>query len=87
MNNLLFLNIGTAEMILLIVTSLIYLVPLSLAVISLIDLFKRNFEDKTSEKVVMIILILLAPIIGSALYLGSLRKNYKLKDQYEKVRV
>lgn len=88
MINMLFLNIGGAEIVVLTLILLVSLVPLMLGVIALIDLFKRDFGDKTTDRIMYIILIVFAPFIGSLLYLLSLRKSYPLKHetyQHEKI--
>ena len=79
MGTLVFLNIGTSELIIVLVLTLISIVPLLLAIAALLDGFRRDFGGKTTDKVLMVILIILAPFIGSLLYLLSLRKNYPLK--------
>lgn len=79
MTSLLFLHIGFAELLIILICSIIALLPLALATVALIDLFRRNFEGKTTDKIVLIILILFAPFIGSLVYIFSLRDNYSFK--------
>lgn len=79
MENLLFLNIGLQEMILFLITGIFLLIPLTLMVISFIDLFKRDFKYNNVDRLLIGLMILLAPFLGSLIYLISIRKHYKLK--------
>lgn len=78
MNILLFLNIGTQEMILLVVFAIAGLAPLIFAILALIDIFKRDFAQKTTDRILLILLVLLLPIIGSIIYFVGLRDSYPL---------
>ncbi len=49
-------------------------------IISLLDLSKRDFSKDNKQRFFYILLLVLAPIIGSSLYLTSLRYNYPLKS-------
>lgn len=68
-----FINIGTAEFTLLFI---VWLIPLFLIIITLIDLFKRDFTTKSTDKVVIIFLIGFLPILGSLIYLFGIKKYY-----------
>jgi len=78
METLLF--IGTQEIIFLLIFG-ISIVPLIFAIIALIDVFKRDFGEKTTDKILIILLIILAPIIGSIIYYLVLRNNYPLTQK------
>ena len=79
MENLLFLNIGLQEMILVLVTGVFLLIPVTLMIISLIDLFNRDFKYNNVDRLLIGLMILLAPFLGSLIYLIAIRKHYKLK--------
>lgn len=81
MNYLLFLNIGTQEMILLLVFGIAGLAPLIFAILALIDIFKRDFAQKTTDRILLILLVLLLPIFGSIIYFIGLRNAYPIKKQ------
>lgn len=75
----LFLNIGIMELIII----LIILTPtLLLPIYCLIDLFKRDFSNDKNQRIFLILLLLLAPFIGSIIYLAALRKDYPLKERF-----
>lgn len=74
----LFINVGVTEMILLLVFSLI---PLILPIYSIVDLLKRDFSKNKNMKLILILLILFAPIIGSLVYLLGIRNDYPLKNR------
>lgn len=78
MQDLLFLNIGTQEVVVLFVMAVAGFAPLILAIIALIDIFKRDFENKSTDKILLILLVLVVPFIGSIIYLLALRKSYPL---------
>ncbi|WP_164108124.1 MULTISPECIES: PLDc N-terminal domain-containing protein [Sphingobacterium] len=78
MHILLFLNIGTQEMILLAVFAIAGLAPLIFAVLALIDIFKRDFAQKSTDRILLILLVLLLPIFGSIIYFVGLRDSYPL---------
>ncbi|MGJ1433627.1 MULTISPECIES: PLDc N-terminal domain-containing protein [unclassified Sphingobacterium] len=79
--NLLFLNIGTQELILILMLIFMCFIPTILIIISLIDILKRQFTD-SGDKILMIVLVFFLPVIGSCVYLFSLRHKYPLiKDQ------
>ena len=65
MNNLLFINLGTPEIIILLFAIAF---PLILAVYCLLDITRSSFQDSTN-KVNWAIIVLLAPVIGSMAYL------------------
>jgi len=65
MKNLLFLNLGTPEIILIL---FIGVLPLILALICLIDILKSDFKD-TTTKLIWILIVLVAPVIGSLIYI------------------
>lgn len=76
----LFFNIGLQEIIIL----LFILGPtLLLPIYCLIDLFKRDFSKNKNQQLILVILIVLAPFIGSILYLTVLKKDYPLKRNLE----
>ncbi len=77
--DLLFLNIGIQEMILIMILASLTFIPTILIIVSILDILKRQFKDN-SDKVLMVVLIFFLPIIGSCLYLFSLRHNYPLID-------
>lgn len=79
MENLLFLNIGVQEMILLLVVGIFLLIPITLMIIAFIDLFKRDFKYNNVDRLLIGLMILLAPFLGSLIYLISIRKHYELK--------
>jgi Zn-dependent protease with chaperone function len=87
MNTLLFVNLGALEMGILLIVLIIGTIPFILAIGSIIDLLKRDFTDKSTDKILLILLILFAPFIGSLVYLFLLRKNYPFKNHYEKIRI
>jgi len=65
MNYLLFLNMGTPEIIILLIALGF---PLILAVYCLSDIMRSSFQDSTN-KVIWAVIVLLAPVIGSMAYL------------------
>lgn len=77
----LFINIGTNELVILFIACMIGLAPLLLAILALIDLFKRDFRNKRTENLLLVFLIIFAPFVGSLIYFIALRKNYPLKSQ------
>lgn len=74
----LYINLGTQELIILLVFSLI---PLFLPIYSIIDLLKRDFSQNRNMKLILILLILFAPLIGSLVYLLGIRSDYPLKNR------
>ncbi|MEJ6980938.1 PLD nuclease N-terminal domain-containing protein [Pedobacter sp. P351] len=66
MNNLLFLNLGTLEIIIII---FMVILPFILALICLIDILKSNFRDSTTTKLIWVLIVLVAPVIGSLIYI------------------
>jgi hypothetical protein len=62
---MLFINIGTPEIIMIVMAMGF---PLILTVFCIIDIMRSNFRDQTN-KLLWIIIVLLAPIIGPLLYL------------------
>ncbi|MBD1420660.1 PLDc N-terminal domain-containing protein [Sphingobacterium chuzhouense] len=81
MDPLLFVNIGTQEVIFLFVFAIAGIAPLIFAIIALFDVFKREFGNKTTDRILLILLIVFAPLIGSMIYYLVLRQNYPLKRQ------
>jgi len=79
MNNLVFINIGTAEMFMLVIMSFLVLIPLIMAGGALWDLHKRDFSHKTTDKILIILLILCAPFIGTLVYILIIRNHYPVK--------
>ena len=77
--NLLYLNIGMQEIVvfLLLIPALFF--PLICMILAFIDLAKRDFTSKTTDKILLIAIILFAPIIGSAIYYVLLRQQYPYK--------
>lgn len=65
MNHLLFLNIGTPEIIIILFAVLF---PLILIIYCLIDITRSSFQDSTN-KIIWALIVLLAPVIGSLAYL------------------
>lgn len=77
MTKLLFLNLGVQELIILPFT----LIPLALMIYSIVDLMKRNFSGKSVDQILIFLLVIFAPIIGSIVYLLLIRENYALKNK------
>jgi|GEM_PF-3561558 len=75
--HLLFLNIGAQEMILIIILALVGFIPTILIILSILDIVKRQFPDN-ADKILMILLVFFLPIIGSCIYLLSLRHKYPI---------
>ena len=71
-----FINIGGMEFLLILLFALI---PLALMIYCIVDLMRRNFKEKATDQILIFILLLCAPLIGSLIYLIVLRKNYALK--------
>lgn len=63
-HSILFVNLGTPELILI----SFVLVPLILMVFCLIDIMRSNFKDST-QKLLWVLIVVLAPLIGSIVYL------------------
>ena len=76
MENLLFLNLGGPEVILLILFAGI---PFILMLVCLVDIAKSNFKD-TNTKLLWIVIVLLAPLIGSLIYL-VIGKNQRIANR------
>ncbi len=74
----LFINIGVQEMIILLI---ILLPTILLPLYCLIDLFKRDFTNNGSQRLLITLLIILAPFIGSLIYLLALQKDYPRKNR------
>lgn len=77
--NLLYLNIGSQEIIMLLILIPILFFPLICMILAFIDLAKRDFDSKTTDKILLIALILFAPVVGSLIYYTLLRKQYPYK--------
>lgn len=75
-----FINIGSQEFILLMIFGFAGLAPLIFAVLALIDIFKRDFSQKTTDRLLLIILVVFAPLIGSIVYFLLLRDKYPIKS-------
>lgn len=73
--------IGTGEALVLFVFFTAGLAPLVFAIIALVDLFKRDFDEKMTDKILLVLLIIFAPLLGSIIYYFFLRNNYPLKLQ------
>lgn len=71
MIDLLFINIGVMEMILL---CFAILFPLIITIYCLLDITRSNFQDP-SNKIIWAIIVLLAPVIGALAYLVWGRKQ------------
>lgn len=67
-----FLNMGIAELILI----LFFLLPFALTIYAVIDIVKSKFKESNSQ-ILFLLLVLLLPLIGGIIYL-ALRKNYKV---------
>ena len=65
MNSLLFLNVGTLEIIILVLAMGF---PLILTIYCLLDITRSSFHDSTN-KIIWAIIVLLAPVIGAMAYL------------------
>ena len=76
-----FINIGNAEIIILFIAFIFLMLPLALTIICLIDLFKRDFSTKTTDRLLIILLIACLPILGPLIYLLGLKKDYPLKEK------
>lgn len=63
-HSILFFNLGTPE---LIIISFV-LVPLILMVFCIIDIMRANFKDST-HKLLWVLIVVLAPLVGSIVYL------------------
>lgn len=74
-----FINLGSQEIVLLLVLGIVWIIPFALIIYTLIDLFKRDFTNKSTERILIIFLIAFVPILGSLIYLLGLRKEYPLK--------
>lgn len=72
-------GLGSQEVVLILIMVLVWLVPFALIIYTLIDLFKRDFTNKSTERILIIFLIAFVPILGSLIYLLGLRKEYLLK--------
>lgn len=75
----LFTNIGTPELIIILLT-LILTPTVILPIYCMVDLFKRDFSKDKNQRIFFILLLLLAPFIGSLIYLLALRKDYPIKN-------
>ncbi|TJZ62860.1 hypothetical protein FAZ15_00690 [Sphingobacterium olei] len=73
------INLGSQEIVLLLVLGIVWIIPFALIIYTLIDLFKRDFTNKSTERILIIFLIAFVPILGSLIYLFGLRKEYPLK--------
>ncbi len=71
MDQLLYLNLGAQEIIVMIILTL---VPFILTVFCLLDIFRSTFQDPLN-KVLWTIIVLLAPLLGPLAYLIWGRKQ------------
>ena len=69
-NQLLFLNVGSAEFMLI----LFALLPLALTIFCLVDILQTKFSDAMNKQIWVLIVILM-PLIGSFLYLVMAKKQ------------
>lgn len=65
MNALLFLNIGTPEILMLLFA---FSFPLILTIYCLLDITRSTFQD-SANKIIWAVIVLLAPVLGSLAYL------------------
>lgn len=72
-----FINIGFSE---LIVLSIFTILPIILIIYCITDVLKRDFSGKGTDQILIFILLICAPLLGSIIYLTLLRKNYALKN-------
>lgn len=79
MKSLLFLNIGISELLIILIVISLSIIPLILMAIAFIDLFKRNFKYNSLDRLLLGLLILFAPFLGSLIYLITIRKHFPLK--------
>ncbi|MBC8054870.1 MAG: PLDc_N domain-containing protein [Sphingobacteriaceae bacterium] len=64
MSSLLFLNLGTPEILILIIGG----IPFILMLISIIDIAKSDFKDSTT-KLMWVLIVFFLPVLGSLIYL------------------
>ncbi|WP_207428537.1 PLD nuclease N-terminal domain-containing protein [Pedobacter sp. SYSU D00535] len=64
MKSLLFLNLGTPELVLILFLGVL---PLTLMVIAFVDIVRSSFKD-SATKVVWALIVLLMPVLGALLY-------------------
>lgn len=76
MEKLLFLNLGTTELVLFMVVASLAIVPLILTLYCIFDISRSKFNDPLN-KVVWMLIVLFVPIIGSILYLAVGRSQKK----------
>lgn len=76
MNLLNFLNLGGGELILL----GIVVFPFVLTIYCILDILKSDFKDSNS-RLLFIIVVLIAPVIGALIYL-FMRRNY-VRNKFE----
>lgn len=69
MKTLLFLGIGGPELV-------IILIPLALVIFCIVDILRSNFKDSTT-KLLWVLIVLFAPLIGSLIYL-VMGRNQKI---------
>lgn len=75
------LNVGMIELLLVLFFLLLGCIPLILAVMALIDLWKRDFSGRGQERVLLTLLIVFAPFIGSLVYFLVIKNNYPIRLQ------
>lgn len=56
------------------------IIPLFLMIYCLIDLMKKDFRRKQIEQILIFLLLIFLPFIGSIIYLLFLRKNYQPRN-------
>ncbi|UKT63829.1 PLDc N-terminal domain-containing protein [Pedobacter mucosus] len=67
-----FLNMGSAEIILILIIAVI---PFILTLYTVIDIMRSNFKENTNQ-ILFLLLVLLVPVFGSIIYL-FLREKFK----------
>lgn len=77
MSTFLFLNLGMPEIM---VISLIGFLPLVLMIFCVVDITRSTFNDSTN-KVIWVLVVLLAPVLGGLLYLLFGRNQKQLRNQ------
>lgn len=75
-----FLNLGGGELVLL----LVFALPFLLTIYCVIDLVRSDFKDKNT-KLLFLILVFIAPFIGSVVYL-YLKRNYVKQPPFSTIR-
>ena len=79
MNLIYFLFVGTTEIFIILIGVILFVIPLGLIIASVTDILKRDFSDKSTDLILIILLLLCVPFVGSIIYFLLLRHNYTLK--------